>query len=460
MASPKPQLSPALASHYSKRTVVVFRYVALAIAGIGFVQAVAFAAIGSWVVVAMELAVFVAGLAIYLLIRRGHLAFGILVGQAVLMAIAITMGLILDVPTAEAPRISHLYLLVVAALGYLNYQRGKSRAQLALIGLCLLAFIVLASAPLTSPFVVMPDIARSIGTWANAFMATIMLAACVHAMQAEFTRKDKLSRDLMAALWNDEFQLAYQPQVNLSQSTIGAEALLRWNSPQRGMVSPLEFIPQAEKLGLMIVIGGWVLETGCRTLAEWGKNPRLRHLTLSVNVSASQLMHVDFEAFVHNTLVKTRADPKQLTLELTESVLVTDIELVIARLNALRELGITIALDDFGTGYSSLSYLRRLPIQEIKIDRSFVQDAVNSAGSALLVKNVVLMSHDLGHTVLAEGVETLEQHNLLAQFGCMQFQGYLYGKPMILADFEQRIEAEPKDTAARSGEAGMRQSRR
>ncbi|MEM5474596.1 EAL domain-containing protein [Hoeflea sp. AS60] len=403
--------------------------------------------IGLWLVVAMELAAFVAGLTIYLLIRRGHLTLGVLAGQAALMAIIIIMGLLLDVPTAEAPRISHVYLLVVAALGYLNYQREKSYTQLILIGLCLLAFVILGSARLTSPYVVMPEVARTIGTWANAFMATALLAACIHAMQTEFTRKDKYSRDLMAALWNDEFQLVYQPQVDVSQRTIGAEALLRWNSPQRGSVSPVEFIAQAERLGLMIAIGGWVLERGCRTLAEWGTNPDFRHLSLSINVSASQIMHQDFEAFVRDTLAETGANPQHLILELTESVLVTEIELVIAKLNALREMGITIALDDFGTGYSSLSYLRRLPIQQIKIDRSFVQDAVNSPSSASLVKSVVRMSRDLGHNVLAEGVETMEQHDLLAQFGSIQFQGYLYGKPMALADFAQRIDVETQGSA-------------
>lgn len=436
--------SPALANHYSTRMVVAFRWGALAIAAIGFIQAVIFAAIGSWVVVAMEIAVLLSGLGIYLLIQFGHLAFGILVGQAALIMIIIFMGLFLDVPTADAPRISHLYLLVVAALGYLNYQRGKSPAQLVLIGLCLLVFVVLASTPLTSPFVVMPEIARTIGTWANGCVATVMFAACVYAMHAEFTRKDKYSRDLIAALWKDEFQLVYQPQVDLFKSTIGAEALLRWNSPKRGSVSPVEFIPQAEKLGLMIAIGGWVLEKGCRTLAEWGKSPHSRHLTLSVNVSSSQLMHEDFEAFVRDTLAKTGADPKHLVLELTESILVTDIEFVISKLQALRKLGIVIALDDFGTGYSSLSYLRQLPIQQIKIDRSFVQDAVNSSGSASLVKSVVRMSSDLGHDVLAEGVETLAQHDLMTQFGCKKFQGYFYGKPMPLVDLEQRIEAESK----------------
>jgi EAL domain-containing protein (putative c-di-GMP-specific phosphodiesterase class I) len=286
---------------------------------------------------------------------------------------------------------------------------------------------------------------RSTGTWINTIMATTMLAAAVHAMQAEFVRKDKFSRDLVAALWNDEFQLVYQPQVDLSQTTIGAEALLRWNNPQRGAVSPVEFIPQAEKLGLMVAIGGWVLETGCYTLAAWGRNPHFQHLTLSVNVSASQLMHEDFEASVRNTLLKTRANPHRLILELTESIMVTDMEEVIAKLERLHDLGITISLDDFGTGFSSLSYLRRLPIQQIKIDRGFVQDAVKTTRSASLVKNVIRIGLDLDQNVLAEGIETPEQHALLAFAGCKQFQGYLYGKPMTLNDFEQRVEVEVND---------------
>ena len=447
MAKPTPQTHSTLNNPYSSRMVVAFRYGSLAIAGIGLGWALAFAAMGSWTGMALEIGVFAAGLFIYMVIKRGHLTFGVLAGQAALIAIAVIMGLFLDVPTADAPRISHLYLLAVAALGYLNYQRQKSHEQLALIGICLTAFVVLSSASLTSPFAEMPEIVRTSGTWINAIMATAMLAACIHAMQADFVRKDKFGRDLMAALWNNEFHLVFQPQVDGTQRTIGAEALLRWNSPQRGPVSPVEFIPEAEKLGLMIAIGSWVLEKGCSTLADWGKSPLTRELTLSINVSAGQLMHPGFEGVVRDTLVKTRANPKRLVLELTESVLVTEIELVIAKLTALRDLGITISLDDFGTGYSSLSYLRRLPIQQIKIDRSFVQDAVNNPSSATLARNVVLMSRDLGHTVLAEGVETIEQHALLAQFGCVEFQGYYYGKPMELADFEQRLEIEATSPA-------------
>jgi len=385
----------------------------------------------------------VTGLATYLLIGRGHLAFGLLLSQAALMAIAIAMGLFLDVPSATAPRVTHLYLLVVAALGYLNYLREERRAQLVLIGLSLVAFVVLAAAPLSLPFVMpMPPLVRGIGTWANAAIATAMLAGCVYAMQAEFMRKDRFGRDLAAAVWNGEFHLVYQPQVNLGRATIGAEALLRWTSPQRGSVSPADFIPQAEAAGLMVRIGGWVLEEGCRTLAEWGRTPDLSRLTLAINVSASQLQHQDFESVVRETLAATGANPRRLILELTESVLVTEVDLTVAKLEALRGLGITIALDDFGTGYSSLSYLRRLPIQQIKIDRSFVQDAVHASRNASLVENVIQIGRDLGQNVLAEGVETMEQHVLLARAGCMQFQGYLYGKPMPLADFERRIAEE------------------
>jgi len=444
-----PDATPANTSQSSMRMVVAYRYGSLALAGIALIQAVAFAAMGVWGVVALEVAGVVGTLAIYVLIRRGHFVFGLLAAQSALIVLGVVMGLTIDVPTAETPRVSHLYLLVVAALGYLNYLRESSRIQLVLIGLCLVAFVVLASAPVASPFVVeMPAAARPVGTWINAIMATILLAACVHTMQVDSVRKDRLGRDLVAALWNNEFELVYQPQVDLSQVTIGAEALLRWNSPQRGSVSPDDFIPQAEKVGLMVPIGGWVLEKGCDTLAAWSRNPHLRHLTLSVNVSASQLLHEDFEASVQNALLKTHANPRRLVLELTESVLVTDMELVIAKLDRLRDLGITISLDDFGTGFSSLSYLRRLPIQQIKIDRGFVQDAVNTARSAALVRNVIRIGLDLGQDVLAEGVETREQHALMAAAGCKQFQGYLYGRPMTLPNFEQHAEVADKTAHA------------
>lgn len=433
----------ASSSQQSTRMTVAFRYGSLVLTAVGIGWAVVFAAMGWWTVVALDFAIIVTGVATYLLTTRGQLSFGILVSQASFMLIAITMGLLLDVPTAEAPRVTHLYLLVVAALGYLNYQREKTRMQLALIAACLLTYVVLASAPLALPFVVpMPEMVRTIGTWANTIIATTMLAACFYAMRAEFTRQDKFTQDLMAALWRSEFELVYQPQVDSARAVIGAEALLRWNSPQHGRVSPAEFIPQAEKSGLMVPIGAWVIERGCQVLAAWNARSDLCHLTLSINVSASQLLDDDFESIVRKALAESGADPQRLILELTESVMVSEMDLIAAKLDSLHDLGITIALDDFGTGYSSLSYLRRLPIQQLKIDRGFVQDAVKTMRSASLVENVVRIGRDLGHDVLAEGVETMEQHALLAKAGCSQFQGYLYGKPMPLAEFERCVGGE------------------
>ncbi len=207
----------------------------------------------------------------------------------------------------------------------------------------------------------------------------------------------------------------------------------------------------------MVRIGGWVLEEGCRTLAEWNNHPEFQHLTLSVNVSVRQLLNKDFEPLVRKVLASTGADPRKLTLELTESVLVTEMDVVVGKLKALHELGITIALDDFGTGYSSLSYLRRLPVQQLKIDRGFVQYAVKSARSASLAENVIRLGHDLGQHVLAEGVETEQQHDFLARAGCVQFQGYLYGRPMQLTDFERRIGLEARSPTDQTNPGCARQ---
>lgn len=430
-------------SQHSTRLEVTYQYASLTLVVIGLGWAGVFSWLGWWNVVAVDALLIVIGLTSYLLIRSGQLNYGLLLSQAALILIAIVLSLVIDVPSADAPRVSHLYLLVIATLGYLNYRRQASRIQLALIAACLLAFIALASSPLTHAYIMpLPDSVRMVGGWVNTVTAVVMLCACVYAMQAEFSRVDTIGRDLMDALWNGEFTLVYQPQVDGRRATIGAEALLRWSSPQRGPVSPADFIPEAERSGLMVRIGGWVLEEACGTLAEWSRDPEFRHLTLSVNVSAKQLLDEDFEPLVRNVLASTGAPPHKLILELTESVLVTEMDVVVAKLNALHAIGITVALDDFGTGYSSLAYLRRLPVQQLKIDRGFVQDAVKSARNASLAENVIRIGRDLGQNVLAEGVETEQQHAVLSRAGCAQFQGYLYGRPMQLADFENRIRTE------------------
>ncbi|WP_424981580.1 putative bifunctional diguanylate cyclase/phosphodiesterase [Maritalea sp. S77] len=425
---------------FSHRMEKAYKYGSLSFMAIGIAWAIVFIFMGWWLVVGMDLIIVALGGVIYFSMRKGHLRFGVFLAQVGLLLVAITMGVLLDVPTAEYPRVVHIYLLSLASLGYLNYQREKSNIQLLIIVICLLAFIVLSCAPLASPYVLqMPDLLRTVGTWANATMATIILAASVHAIHSELVRKDKDSRRLMSALWNKEFKLVFQPQVDKSRKIIGAEALIRWHHPDKGEISPASFIPQAEQLDLMPDIGKWVLEEGCTVLKSWEQNPKLQHLNLSLNVSAKQLMHDEFEENLKKILDRTGANPKKLTLEITESVLVTGFEIARTKLATLNELGITVALDDFGTGYSSLSYLRQLPVQHVKIDRSFVRDAALNDASKTLVKNLVQLCNDLGQNVVAEGVETEEQHKLLCEFGASRFQGFLYGRPADLSQLESGV---------------------
>jgi EAL domain-containing protein (putative c-di-GMP-specific phosphodiesterase class I) len=425
---------------FSHRMEKAYKYGSLSFMAIGVAWAIVFIFMGWWLVVGMDLIIVALGGVIYFSMRKGHLRFGVFLAQVGLLLVAITMGILLDVPTAEYPRVVHIYLLSLASLGYLNYQREKSNIQLLIIVICLLAFIVLSCAPLASPYVLqMPDLLRTVGTWANATMATIILAASVHAIHSELVRKDKDSRRLMSALWNKEFKLVFQPQVDKSRKIIGAEALIRWHHPDKGEISPASFIPQAEQLDLMPDIGKWVLEEGCTVLKSWEQNPKLQHMNLSLNVSAKQLMHDEFEENLKKILNRTGVNPERLTLEITESVLVTGFEIARTKLATLNELGITVALDDFGTGYSSLSYLRQLPVQHVKIDRSFVRDAALNDASKTLVKNLVQLCNDLGQNVVAEGVETEEQHKLLCEFGASRFQGYLYGRPADLSQLESGV---------------------
>ncbi|MBN9333819.1 MAG: EAL domain-containing protein [Devosia sp.] len=217
--------------------------------------------------------------------------------------------------------------------------------------------------------------------------------------------------------------------------------MLRWKSPDGKQVSPAEFIPAAEQAGLMGRIGYWVLQSAMRTLAEWARHEETRHLTLSVNVSASQFLEDGFERSVLSLIETFGIDPTRLKIELTESVMVANPEIVIAKMQALRAAGIGMALDDFGTGYSSLGYLRQLPLTQLKIDRSFVQSMTDNKRSATLLRGIVKMGLDLELHVLAEGVETREQVSILTQNGCQAYQGYFFGRPMPLEEFMRQSTA-------------------
>ena len=255
-------------------------------------------------------------------------------------------------------------------------------------------------------------------------------------MQAEVSAHAALEADLRDAVLNGQFLLHYQPQVVGDGRLTGVEALVRWQHPQRGMVSPAEFIPQAEASGLILPIGQWVLETACAQLAAWASKPDRAHLTIAVNVSARQFHQANFVEEVLATLARTHAKPRLLKLELTESMLVNDVEGVIAKMGALKGRGVGFSLDDFGTGYSSLAYLKQLPLDQLKIDQGFVRNIVTDANDAAIAKMVMALAESMGLSVIAEGVEIQAQADFLAHLGCHAYQGYLFSRPLPVADFE------------------------
>jgi diguanylate cyclase (GGDEF)-like protein/PAS domain S-box-containing protein len=256
-------------------------------------------------------------------------------------------------------------------------------------------------------------------------------------MQAEVMARAAMEADLRSAMLQGQFVLHYQAQVAGYRELTGVEALLRWQHPERGLVSPLEFIPLAERTGLIVPLGLWVLETACAQLVRWALTPGMAHLSVAVNVSARQLHHKDFVAQVLAVLAHTGADPRRLKLELTESLMVQDIEDTIAKMGLLKAQGVGFSLDDFGTGYSSLSYLKRLPLDQLKIDQSFVRNILTDANDAAIAKMVIALSGNLGLAVIAEGVETEAQRDFLAQQGCHAYQGYFFSCPLPPADFEK-----------------------
>ncbi|MBL0245487.1 MAG: EAL domain-containing protein [Rhodoferax sp.] len=259
------------------------------------------------------------------------------------------------------------------------------------------------------------------------------------AMQAVITTRVGLESDIRQGILKSEFVLYFQPQINRNNQLIGAEVLLRWPHPQRGMVSPAEFIPVAEGSSLILPLGNWVMEAACTQLAQWSKDARFQPFTLAINVSARQFHQPDFVPYLVDLISYTGVNPRHLKLELTETLLVDDIEETTAKMIKLKQLGVGFALDDFGTGYSSLSYLKRMPLDQLKIDQSFVRDLMTDPNDAAIALAVITLGHSLGLAVIAEGVETQAQHDYLHGQGCDAYQGYLLGRPMPLENFEQYV---------------------
>jgi len=252
-------------------------------------------------------------------------------------------------------------------------------------------------------------------------------------MQATVSAHAALEADLREAVQARQLVLHYQPQVVGAGRMTGVEALVRWQHPRRGTVPPADFIALAEETGLILPIGQWVLETACTQLAQWA------HLTIAVNVSARQFQQADSVASVVDTLARSRARPKLLKLELTESMLVDDVEAIIAKMGALKAIGVTFSLDDFGTGYWSLAYLKRLPLDQLKIDQGFVRNIVTEPNDAAIAKMIMALAESLGLAVIAEGVELQAHADFLAHLGCHAYQGHFFGRALPLGEFEALV---------------------
>ena len=423
---------------YSQHLLLLCRIAAWLGLALGAGWFVFFALTGRWNIAISLLVLGAAVIPCWLICLKGHFSCGLILAQIACTLFVCWYSVSIDVQDAAVPRTTHLYLLVIVFVGYMNFQRQRSIPQFMVISSGLIAFIFLCASAASFPFhISISQEVRSVSAWFNGIFATSMLCGGVAAMQAQFRSQTKNALELRTALSNRQFELFYQAQVRADGSVSGAEALLRWNHPKRGKISPAEFIPLAQRTGFMPTIGEWVIVEACKTLARWQENASTRHLTLSINITADHFVDTGFAAQLLEAVSSNAIDARLLKLELTESVFLSDIDAAIAKMKLLHRAGFAIALDDFGTGYSSLSYLRQLPLKQLKIDRSFVKGVSENGRLSAITKNIVRMGHDLSLEVLAEGVETEAELRMMLSYGCEFFQGYFFARPIPLEEFEQ-----------------------
>lgn len=393
-----------------------------------------------WLIVYMDVLFTLVSIFSLFLIYIRRISAGILLSQVVLLAFPVVFCLIFDVATLDRPRVAQLFLPAGAILGYLNYRRNPSFLQIVLILLSIGCFIFFSGSSFNLESAIpLPEDIRKHGGWIATCVATLMICISIYTMQLEIQTENTMVQDLRLALAKEQFELFYQPQINASETLIGAEALLRWQHPVLGYVPTKDFIPAAETFGLMPEIGEWVLAQACKVLKDWSEKEETKDLTLSINISADHFMQPNFEQTVIAMVQKYEVNPAQLILEITESIALNNCVSVIEKMHFLSKNGIQLSLDDFGTGYSSLSYLQKMPIRQIKIDRSFVQAALDDKRSNKLVTGIIKIGLDLNLQVLVEGIETAEQFSAFKNNGCTEFQGYLWGCPMPLNDFLKQV---------------------
>ncbi|MBB2496751.1 putative bifunctional diguanylate cyclase/phosphodiesterase [Aquipseudomonas ullengensis] len=391
---------------------------------------------GAWGIVLSDVVLILCGLGVFVLTRRNQVRRANLLLFGVMIVVVVGMTLLLDPHTAAAPRATHLYLLPLAVAALMAFRDEPLWLRYGVSLLCFALFTGLAASA-WSPVsgYGLPDEVRVVGSWVQGGAAMLLLFMLLHILQSDAAERSVLDRDLLAALRDEQFVLHYQPQLNSAGRVIGAEVLIRWQHPQRGLVPPIEFIGHAEKTGLIIPIGKWVLEQACTQLRIWKDDPLYRDIGLAVNISQNQFRQAAFVPDMLDLIAVHGIEAHRLELELTETLIVQDMEDLVRKMVALADHGVRFSLDDFGTGFSSLSHLKRLPLNTLKIDRSFISDVLTDASSETIVRTVIGLGQSMGMTVIAEGVETEAQQRFLASNGCVQFQGYLFSKPLPLQEF-------------------------
>lgn len=417
-----------------RRMLLVWSTV-LAILSLGW--AAYFVAHSAWVIAGIDALLVCVAAGSALLTLRGQNRSAVLGIASSVFAVLCAMCLVQDIPSPQAPRSAHHFFLVIGMGTFLMFKGEATWLRHGVPLLCFIAFFGFASTSWgwMTPYA-LSDALRIPGAWINNATALVLLYALLHIMQSKMTENHALESDLRKALHANQFLLYYQPQIGDDGCIAGAEALLRWRHPVNGMVSPAEFIPLAEQTGLILPLGHWDLGIACAQLVAWSGNPLTAGLTMAVNVSAQQFKQVDYVQQVLSVLARSGATPSLLKLELTESMLVNDVQDIITKMAALKAHGIRLSPEDFGTGYSSLGYLKKLPLDQLKIDQSFVRDILTDANDAAIARTVVTLAHGMGLQVIAEGVETEGQRAFLAEIGCLAIQGYLVSRPVPIAEFD------------------------
>jgi len=389
-----------------------------------------------WAIVPLDVGSIALALWTLRLVQRWQLRRATYLLSAVMYGVMTLNAGLIDLPTPDIPRSAHSWLLGYALMSVLLVREEPPWLRHGVPLLFLVTWCVFASLNVgTHTILAIPEEVRRREVWTVNVGVALLIYAALWVIQADLVERDEAHDELKRALLNDELQLHFQPQVDPEQRVIGAEALARWQHPQRGLVSPVEFIPLAERCGLMPALGDWVLRSACLRLAAWSREGHTAQLQLAVNVSASQFAQPDFVDRVLTRVHEAGIDPRRLKLELTESLLAHDVDAVATKMAALKAQGIGFSLDDFGTGFSSLNYLRRLPLDQLKIDQTFVRNMLESPNDAAIAQTVVALGRTLGLEVIAEGVETAEQRDFLAAMGCEAYQGYLFSRPLPAGEF-------------------------